>query len=130
MPTVGGERFSRGRRDRMPAPTAGLSFDPVAGFASEMIADLRAAASELPYAPMLIFAAMSTNADQIESLLPAELPGERRLMSANGFARDCGVAVPPVLLLVDRSGNIVDVTVGYNKNLRLDVIQKMSVLTP
>lgn len=130
LPTVGGERFSRGRRDRMPAPTAVLIFDPVAGFASEMIADLRAAASELPYAPMLIFAAMSTNADQIESLLPAELPGERRLMSANGFARDCGVAVPPVLLLVDRSGNIVDVTVGYNKNLRLDVIQKMSVLTP
>lgn len=130
LPTLTGERYSRERTATFIAPAIFVIFDPADGFAAATVEAVRKAAAALPYTPQVVFAALSSNHDLIEAVVPGESPDERRLISAHGFARDCGVATPPVVIAVDRSGKVADVIVGYNKTIADDVIQKMSLLRP
>ena len=49
-------------------------------------------------------------------------------MSGNRFAGDCGVTGFPTLLFVDTDGVVKDVQLGFNKDIKNIVIQKMALI--
>lgn len=129
-PTVTGNRYTHEKGDRFRAPLILMIFDPEKGFAKDMAADLRRAGAQLHYAPAIIFAAVTSNIDMIEDTIGPEELGESHLMTAFGLARDCGVTETPVIILADRDGIVRHILLGYNKNIRESVIEKMSVMAP
>lgn len=128
LPAVDGSRYSRAAADPMAAPTAILVFDPDDSFTAPAVAAVREAMNELPVAAEAIFAALASNPELVEEVVPGQLPGEHRLLSARGLARDCGVAATPSVIIVARDGTVADVIVGYSDSLRSDLVQKMSLM--
>ena len=98
------------------------------GFTAQFIDALRQAAAELPFESRLLMAFTDTNPDRIEETAGQLTPGETLLMSGRGLVRDCGAASLPSLIIIDRDGLVASVVVGFNNNLRSDVIQKMLLL--
>ncbi len=130
MPTVTGERYSRRTGDAFAVPTLIAIIEPGVGFNAELIKALRGAVDSLPFEADVIWAFTTTNADQIEELMPSPRKGEHMLMNARGLARDCGATALPVVILADTKGMVRDVELGYNNNLQSVVIQKMALIKP
>ena len=128
LPTVEGSRFTHGATEPMNAPTVIVVYDPGDSFTGPTIAAVREAMAQLPVASEALFAALSSNHDEVESHLPDTQPGEYRLMSAKGLARDCGVAATPSVIIVARDGTVADAIVGYSDDLATTLAQKMSLL--
>ncbi len=128
LPTLTGQRFTYHKGDPLPSPTVIAMLEAGGGFTEQFIADVRDALAELPFDARLILAFTDTNADHIESVAGTPAPGEEILMSGRGLARDCGAASLPSLLIVSTDGTVADAIVGFNNNLRSDVIQKMLIL--
>lgn len=129
LPSLDGDRFSRAQNDPMKAPSVIVIYDPDDTFTPATLGAVREAMDQLPVAAEAIFAALSTNPEHVGTLLPDRRPGEYRLYSARGLARDCGVAAPPALILVDRSGRVADVIVGYRADLASALTQRLSLLS-
>lgn len=130
LPTTTGERYTHEASDRFATPMLIAIIDPSAGFTADFITALREAIDQLPYEAGLVMAFTGSNADRIEESTGAARPGEHLLMSARGLARDCGAASLPALIIVGTDAIVTDALVGYNNNLRQDVIQKMLLINP
>ena len=102
--------------------------DPSTGFCADFMEAVREAVDELPFGADVIWAFTDTNIDRIEQLAGSSREGEHMLMSAKGLARDCGASSLPALIIVRQDGIVASVIVGFNNNLRSDVIQKMLLL--
>ncbi len=124
LPTTTGERYTRHRGDRFARPTLVVLLSATTGFARQTVDEVRRAVSSLPDNVDIIWAFTDNNADDIESIIARPEPGEHLLQSARALARDCGVSVLPVVIYTDTDGIVRDVTVGFNKTLGSDVIEK------
>lgn len=125
LPSATGERYSRSRKDPFRAPAVVLFYEPGQGFATEAVEAVRSATEQLPYNAAVIFVALSSNIDRVEETIGSERIGEASLISGAGFARDCGVATTPVVIIAESSGKVANVIIGFNKTLESDVIEKM-----
>ncbi len=128
LPTPTGERFTYQTGDPLPQPVMLALLETSGGFTAQFIDALRQAAAELPFESRLLMAFTDTNPDRIEETAGQLTPGETLLMSGRGLVRDCGAASLPSLIIIDRDGLVASVVVGFNNNLRSDVIQKMLLL--
>lgn len=128
VPTTTGERYTHESGAGFRAPTVLVFMESGQGFNSDLIAALRDAADSLPFGSDLIMAFTDSHIDGIEECAGQIREGEHLLMTARGLARDCGVASLPTVLLLDREGKVVDVIIGYNKDISSDVIQKMTLM--
>ena len=128
LPTLTGERYSRQRDDAFKAPTIIAIIDPAVATAKATVEALRGVQARMPRAVDIIFAFTGSNADAIEEITGAPSVGEADLMSAKSLARDCGTAVFPTVMVVDRSGTITNVLLGFNNSLADDVIQSVALL--
>ncbi len=128
LPSLDGDRFSHTQGDPMKSPVLIVVFDPDDTFTPASVTAVREAMDQIPVAAETVFAALSTNPDQVESVIPDARPGEYRLYSARGLARDCGVASTPTFIIVDRSGVVADIIVGYDTALATKLAQKFSLL--
>lgn len=128
LPSLDGDRLEHTQGEPLNAPTLVVIYDPDDTFTPATLRAVREAMEQLPVAAEVIYAATATNPAVVEELLPSALPGEHRLYSARVLASDCGVTATPALILVDRSGRVADVMVGYSDGLRSSLTQKMSIL--
>lgn len=124
LPTTTGERYTRHRGDRFARPTLVVLLSASTGFARQTVDEVRRAVSSLPDNVDIIWAFTDNNADDIEAIVARPEPGEHLLQSARALARDCGVSVMPVVIYTGTDGIVRDVTVGFNKTLGSDVIEK------
>ncbi len=61
-------------------------------------------------------------------LVGRELPGETTVLNSGEALRDCGVGqVMPVIIFVGADGKVCDFIRGANRDLRADVIQKVTL---
>lgn len=129
LPTTG-ERYTYQKGDSFRAPTLIAILDATTGFSKEFVEAVRGAVDELPFESDVIWAFTDNiyNIDKIEEVAGAERVGEHLLLSARGLARDCGATSLPVLIISRPDGTVASVIVGFNNNLRSDVIQKMLLL--
>ena len=128
LPTLTGERYTFHKGDSFRTPTVIAIMDPSTGFSADFMEAVRGAVDELPFGADVIWAFTDTNIDRIEQLAGSSREGEHMLMSAKGLARDCGASSLPALIIVRQDGVVASVIVGFNNNLRSDVIQKMLLL--
>lgn len=128
LPTVTGERYSRNRGDAFKAPTLIAIIDPQVATAGLTIAALREAVAKMPRDIDLVLAFMGSNIDQIEGITGAPSYGEADLISAKSLARDCGTTVFPTVLVVEPSGIVANVLLGFNNSLAEDVIQSLALV--
>lgn len=128
LPTLTGERYTRHRGDGFKAPAVVAIIDPQVASAAETVSALRGVAARMPRDIDLVFAFMGSNTDEIEEVAGSPVYGETDLMSAKSLARDCGTSVYPTILVVDPSGIVVNVLLGFNNSLAEDVIQSLALV--
>jgi len=128
LPTLTAERYSRQRGDAFKAPTVIAMIDPQVATAQVTITALRTAQASMPRDIDLIFAFMSSNTDAVEEAVGTPAYGEIDLISAKSLARDCGTTVFPTILVVEPSGMVANVLLGFNNSLEQDVIQSLALI--
>lgn len=130
LPTLTGERYSRGAADPFPCPTIVAILDPDVDTNRQTIAALRKAADQSPRQVNIIWAFTGSHIDTIEPLVAGSNSPENEsvLISARSLARDCGTNVFPTILIAEPSGKIVNVILGLNNSLASDVIQSVAVM--
>lgn len=128
LPTLTGERYTRHRGEGFKAPAVVAIIDPQVASAAETVAALRGVAARMPRDIDLVFAFMGSNTDEIEAVAGVPVYGEADLISAKSLARDCGTSVYPTVLVVDPSGIVVNVLLGFNNSLAEDVIQTLALV--
>ncbi|MCM1356087.1 MAG: hypothetical protein NC212_06755 [Staphylococcus sp.] len=128
LPTTTGERYTYHRGDRFAVPTIIALLDPTTGFNPEIVTDLRGAVDALPTPADVIWVFNSTNIDGIEAIVPSIRPGEHLLMNGRSLIRDCGAASLPVIIMAGSNGNVKNVVLGFNKELRNIVLQTMALV--
>lgn len=126
LPTTTGERYTW--EGGFKAPTIIVFLKSKAGVTPETINQIRRAAGESPMTADIIWVFAENNHDDIGAVMPENLLGEYILMSGNRFAGDCGVTGFPTLLFVDTDGIVKDVQLGFNKDIKNIVIQKMALI--
>ncbi len=77
----------------------------------------------------IVWAFLDKRADDVIEIMGREdMSGETTLVSCGGFARDCGVGnTTPVLLFCAPDSKVVDLAIGFNKNLGSLVIEKAAL---
>lgn len=128
LPTLTGERYSRQRDDGFKAPTVIAIIDPAVATAKATVEALRGVQARMPRDIDIILAFTGSNTDAIEEIAGAPSTGETDLISAKSLARDCGIAVFPTVMVVDREGVVTNVLLGFNNSLADDVIQSVALL--
>lgn len=123
-----GSRFTRSLTDPLPSPAVVVFLDPDTGFSSATIEAVRKGVEALPYQAMVIWAFPGNNVDEIEEMIPEMRPGEQIITGAKNLARDCGISSMPVVVMVDRSGVVKKVIIGFNNELADVVLQEMALL--
>lgn len=124
---IDGTRMNHAGDDTFARPVILTFIDPSTGYNTDMIAALREAASQLPIEADVMYAFLSNNSDQINGIIGTPRPGEHVFTSAQSLSRRLGVTDCPVIVMVGSDGRIVDVILGYNKDLASVVIQKMAL---
>lgn len=128
LPALSGDRYAFHRNDTFKNPVILALIDPDGGFNNDYIAALRQAAASLPFQTEIIWAFSGTNPDRIEEQINGNREGETTLLSARGLIRDCGVSSLPVTIMVDRSGTVRNIILGYTPTLSSDIIQNMALI--
>lgn len=126
LPTTTGERYTWDGGFK--APTIIVFLKSRAGVTPETIKKIRQARDESPMTADIIWVFAENNRDDIEYVMPRNCFGEYVLMSGNKFAGDCGVTGFPTVLFVNNNGIVKDVQLGYNKDIKNIVIQKMALI--
>lgn len=126
LPTTTGERYTWDGGFK--APTIIVFLKSKAGVTPETINAIRQAADESPMTADIIWVFAENNHDDIGYVMSENHTGEYILMSGNRFAGDCGVTGFPTLLFVDTDGVVKDVQLGFNKDIKNIVIQKMALI--
>ena len=128
LPTLTGERYSRNRGEKFKSPVVLAIIDPQVASAGETVKILQQVVATMPREITLLLAFTGNNIDQIEELTGMERVGETHLMSAKSLARDCGTSVYPTVLVVEPSGIVANVILGFNNSLGEDVIQSLALI--
>lgn len=128
LPTLTGERYTRQKGDPFKAPTVIALLDPKVEASAKTLAALRKAQAQMPREIDLIVALTGTNPEQNEALVGPSRMGETVLISGKSLARDCGTSVFPTILIVEPSGIVNNVILGFNNNLLSDVIQSLALV--
>lgn len=124
LPTTTGERYLHHAGDGFRSPTLIVLIDPKSTFAQKTVEAVRHGVNALPYNADIIWAFMSNNTDEIESIIERPEAGEHLLRSAKPLARDCGASSFPVIIYVKKDGIVHAVSVGFNNDLSNIVIEK------
>ncbi len=128
LPSLTGERYSRHRDDGFKSPTIIAIIDPSVATAKATVGALRSVQARMPRDTDIVFAFTGSNTDAIEEIVGSPSVGETDLISAKSLARDCGTAVFPTVMVVDREGIVTNVMLGFNNSLADDVIQSVALL--
>lgn len=127
-PTLAGDRYIHERGEAFGAPTVVVFLESAVDSTPALIAAVRDAVDLLPGQVDVLWAFLDHRAEEVTPVMPEGRPGEHVLVNARGAARACGVgALTPILLFVDRAGNVSDFYTGFNQDLRSIVIEKMSI---
>ncbi|MCC8175769.1 MAG: hypothetical protein LIO91_04985 [Bacteroidales bacterium] len=129
-PTTTGERYTYHRGDGFISPTLIIVLSPEVASTKATIEAVREAVAQLPTSVQVLWAFVTSNADQIEPLLGYDRVGEYRLISARALARDCGVTAFPAIILADRQGIAREIIPAFNNHLADDVIMMIGPQTP
>lgn len=127
LPTTTAERYQHQRDESFRVPTIIAFIDPSVATAAPTVEAIRNASASLPRSIDAIYAFNVTDIDAIEQIVPSILPGEHLLSSAKGFARDCGIASWPTIIIADTDGSVSDVIIGYSNDLLTKLIEKASL---
>jgi hypothetical protein len=127
LPTSTEGRYTRHLGDPFRCPTLVVLLDPKSQFATPTVKAVRNAVDNLPFNMDVIWAFVSNNTDDVESIIDHEREGEHILISAKSLARDCGAGAFPVTIITNADGTVADVIVGYNNDLTSNVIQKAAL---
>ena len=122
-PTPTGERYTRHKGDAMAAPTLVWVLDAGVATTADVIAQTRRAVDALPMTADVIYAFVTNNADDIETIIGELRPGEHVVMSARSLARDCGVTATPAAVMTDSEGTVTAVIPAYSSNLSEAITQ-------
>lgn len=129
LPTIGQERYSRRESDGFHEATAVVLLSADGGFTESLIEAVRAGVDQMAYPVSVIWVFTDNHVDSITDIVGDVRRGETLLISGESLARDCGVAAPPAIVMVGKDGIVRYVSVGFNKDITLDVIQKMTLLS-
>ena len=77
---------------------------------------------------MLLHVFMSSRPDDVVDAIPGGVQqGETLLYGGRNVIREFGVTETPSIVIAGQTGRVVDVVVGYNKDLESDVIKKVAL---
>lgn len=119
----GNDRYIYHRGDKLRQPRVILLVDDAGANTAATIDAARQAAKVSPKQfDILIAYVTSPDDERIADLSGPSQGGELTVTGARALARDCGATCYPTLIYVEPSGKVVDVTLGYNKDLANVVI--------
>ena len=128
LPSTTGERYQRQKGDKFISPVIIAILDPSISSTKSSIEAMRSAVDMTPQPVDLIFASISTDIDALENATGLSRRGEYMLISARSLARSCGVGSYPTFFIIDRSGNVSDVIIGYSNNLATSLLEKLAII--
>lgn len=126
---LGRERRHHAANTPLDRPTVVAFLESGVGSTPQVIASVRDAVASLPMQVDIVWAFLDKRADDVIEIMGREdMSGETTLVSCGGFARDCGVGnTTPVLLFCAPDSKVVDLAIGFNKNLGSLVIEKAAL---
>ena len=128
LPTGNGGHYVHHRGEAMPATTVLVFLESGLGSASEVVQAVRDAIAMVPSAAEVVWLFSDRRVDDVAPLVGRELPGETTVLNSGEALRDCGVGqVMPVIIFVGADGKVCDFIRGANRDLRADVIQKVTL---
>ncbi len=125
---LSGVRRVRRSGDKYPSPVIMAFIEPENAASEALVADIRREVSMLPETVTVMWAYNGNVDEEAREMLGELRDGECVLMSVRGFARDCGVAGYPSVVVCGRDGKVAFVRTGYNKELPAVVMQQMALL--
>lgn len=126
-PTPTGERFSYTRGTAPGIVWVIGVLDSGVGDPGAVVRDLREASLLSSQANKLILAFTDSDREAVEEITGQLGMDEAVLFNARSLARDCGVTLTPTVIFVGPDGRVADIIIGTNKDLRSDVLQKITL---
>lgn len=123
-----GVRFTHHRDEPFQMPVIAAFIDPDGEFTGATVAGVRSAAGALAFPTKIIWIIDGSSPMAAIDVVGESGPDELILLNGASLARECGVVSLPSIVMIDTSGMVGDIAIGYNKNINIDVIQKMSLL--
>lgn len=128
LPTVDGARYIHHKGEVLSAPTVLVLLETGVGSTPQVIEAVRRAVAAVPGYTQTVWMFIDRRAEDVAAVLGQGEPGEITAINAASAARDLGVgAVTPVVVFVNRAGNVTDFIRGFNNDLESVVIQKASL---
>lgn len=122
LPTTTAERYTW--NGEFLNPTIIVFLDSEAGLTGQTILDIRKAVEEMPFVTTVIWIFKDKDLHAILDQMPETKLDEYTLVNGKSLATDCGVTGFPSIIIADKGGIVKNVIIGYNNNLKDDVIQK------
>lgn len=98
------------------------------GLNKDLIAAVRDAVKNSVVPLDVLWIYNNKNIDAITEEMPDTREDEFALIGGKSFATDCGVTGFPTLIFVDKKGIVKDVQLGFNKDMKNVVIQKIALM--
>jgi len=132
--TLASERYHHAANSPFGHPVVVAFLESGVGTTPAVVEAVRSAVKTLPLRVDIIWAFLDKRAEDVEDIMGQEgIDGEIILTSCGGFARDCGVgSTTPVLLFCAGDSCVVDLVIGFNKDLASLVMKKtvLSAIAP
>lgn len=126
--TLQGERYIYERGAQLNVPSIFAIMDSSVGTTQATIQAVNEALTALPFRVNVVWAFIDKRAEDVSAVLENLPTQENVLISAGSYARDTGAGhLTPVLIFVNRSGNVTDYIRGYNQDLVSLVIEKSTM---
>lgn len=119
----GGDRYAHHRGEGFENPVAILLLDETVATTPATIDAARKAAATSPTPFDIIYAFIGPESERVTDTVGRVGRGETLLTGARTLARDCGATAYPIIIYVDRTGRVADVTLGYTLDLPTLIIQ-------
>lgn len=128
VPTADGGRYIHHKGEAMGAPTVLVFCNLQTATTPDVVGAVRRAVSQVPGYTEVVWMFPERHAEDVVAATGPSAPGETVVINAGSAVRDLGVgAVMPVIVLVDRAGNVSDFIRGFNNDLENIVIQKATL---
>ncbi len=128
LQSASGSRYTHPRGEKFAVPTVIAFVDENVSTTPDAAKAVRNAVASLPFTSDIVWVFMSSRPDDVVDAIPGGVQqGETLLYGGRNVIREFGVTETPSIVIAGQTGRVVDVVVGYNKDLESDVIKKVAL---
>lgn len=125
--TIGGSHYSFKKGDTLNSPTMFAVLDTKSEYSKRIISNIRLAYQNMPFESKIVWIFSENNKCDILKTIDKQLNNEEIYINSHSFIQKCGITSTPTTILANRNGKIIDVIIGFSKDLPSIITQNLSM---